>query len=226
VPDGGGARSRTAAELYQRRVRAQEAWRWGRSGELEKRVRAAQVSGQRRNERGKGRWGCAGTCRGGQGAGLELGSDVGTAISACVHAVRVGERLKEGEGLASGAHGTEAQTREHTTGQSADMVTPQNSEKERGREARVGADRRGPPVRDQGHARAAGLSGPIGPKWLFYFRGIFQLLFYLFSLGFQFNFKPSFKFKLIQTYATIQRIFKLSMMQHFMTHNVLAKKNN
>jgi hypothetical protein len=53
------------------------------------------VSGQRRNERGRG-WGCVGTCRGGQGAGLELGSDVGTTISAFVHAVRAGERLKEG----------------------------------------------------------------------------------------------------------------------------------
>jgi hypothetical protein len=37
---------------------------------------------------------------------LELGGDVGVAISVCVHAVRAGERLKEeGEGLASGAVG-------------------------------------------------------------------------------------------------------------------------
>jgi hypothetical protein len=72
-----------------------------------------------------GRWGCAGTCRGGRGAGLELGGDVGAAISACVHAIRAGERLKEGgKGLASGARRTEAQTREHTTGQSVDKVTP------------------------------------------------------------------------------------------------------
>jgi hypothetical protein len=34
--------------------------------------------------------GCAGTCKGGQGAGLELGGDVGVAISACVRAVRAG----------------------------------------------------------------------------------------------------------------------------------------
>jgi hypothetical protein len=45
-----------------------------------------------------GKWGCVGTCRGGRGAGLELGGDVGAAISACVHAVRASERLKEGEG--------------------------------------------------------------------------------------------------------------------------------
>jgi hypothetical protein len=79
-----------------RRVRAQEAWRRGSSGELEKRVRAARVSGQRRNMRGRGRWGCVGTCRGGRVAGLELGGDVGTTISACVRVVRAGERLKEG----------------------------------------------------------------------------------------------------------------------------------
>jgi hypothetical protein len=64
-----------------------------------------------------GKWGCAGTCRGGQGAGLELGGDMGAAISACVRAVRAGERFKEkGEGLASGTRGTVAQTRERITG--------------------------------------------------------------------------------------------------------------
>jgi hypothetical protein len=48
---------------------------------------------------------------------LELGGDVGTTISACVRAVRAGERLKEeGEGLASGTRGTVAQTREGITG--------------------------------------------------------------------------------------------------------------
>jgi hypothetical protein len=44
---------------------------------------------------------------------LELGGDVGVAISVCMHAVRAGELLKEeGEGLASEARGTVAQTRE------------------------------------------------------------------------------------------------------------------
>jgi hypothetical protein len=95
-----------------------------------------------------------------------------------------------------------------------------------GRRRQAGSASQRPRARGRGHARAARLSGPIGPKWLFYFPGIFQLLFYLFSLGLQFKFKPSFKFKLIQTCATIQRIFKLSMMQHFMTHNVFAKINN
>jgi hypothetical protein len=92
------------------------------------------VSGQRRNERGRGKWGCAGTCRGGRGAGLELGGDVGVAILACVRAVRIGERLKErGEGLASGACGTTAHTRERTTGRSADRATPPNNEREKGK---------------------------------------------------------------------------------------------
>jgi hypothetical protein len=42
--------------------------------------------------------GCAGTCRGGRGAGLELGGDVGATISTCVRVVRASERLKEGGG--------------------------------------------------------------------------------------------------------------------------------
>jgi hypothetical protein len=48
---------------------------------------------------------------------LELGGDVGAAISACVRAVRAGERLKEeGAGLASGACGIAAHTCERITG--------------------------------------------------------------------------------------------------------------
>ena len=71
---------------------------------------------------------------------MELGGDVGAAISACVRAVRAGERLKEeGEGLASGARGTAAQTSERITGRSADKATPPNSEKEKGKR---GAGRR------------------------------------------------------------------------------------
>jgi hypothetical protein len=53
---------------------------------------------------------------------LELGGDVG--------AVRARERFKEeGEGLASGARGTAAQTRECITGQSADRATPPNNKR-------------------------------------------------------------------------------------------------
>jgi hypothetical protein len=81
--------------------------------------------------------GCAGTCRGGQGAGFELGGDVS---SACVRAVRAGEQLtEEGEGLVSRARGIAAQTRERITGQSADRATPLDSEREKGKR---GASRR------------------------------------------------------------------------------------
>jgi hypothetical protein len=45
--NGGAARSRTATELYRRRIRAQGAWRRGSSGGLEEPARAARVSGQR-----------------------------------------------------------------------------------------------------------------------------------------------------------------------------------
>jgi hypothetical protein len=59
---------------------------------------------------------------------------VGTTISACVRAVRAGKQLKEeGEGLASGARGTVAQTCERITGRSADRATPLNSEREKGK---------------------------------------------------------------------------------------------
>ena len=71
---------------------------------------------------------------------MELGGDVGTTISACVCAVHTGEQLKEeGEGLASGARGTVAQTRERITGRSTDRATPPNSEREKGKR---GAGRR------------------------------------------------------------------------------------
>jgi hypothetical protein len=72
-----------------------------------------------------------------------------------------------------------------------------------------------------------GWNGPVWAEMVFSFSREFLIAFlFYFLYGFQFKFKPSFKFKLIQTCATIQRIFKLNMMQHFMTHNVLAKINN
>jgi hypothetical protein len=99
---------------------------------------------------------------------------VGVAISVCVRAVRAGERLKEeGEGLASGAHGTAAQTRERITGRSADRATHRTARGRKGRGAWVSADRRGPPVRDQRRTGEAGLSGPTGLLSLFLFLWIF-----------------------------------------------------
>jgi hypothetical protein len=148
-----------------------------------------------------------------------------------VRAVRAGERLKEGGG--TGERGpwnsnTDARAYNGPKHRHGDPIEQREGERKRGagRRQQAGSACQRLRAHKRGHARAARLSGSIGPKWLFYFPEIFQLLFYLFSLGFQFKFKPSFKFKLIQICATIQRIFKLSMMQHFMTHNVLAKINN
>jgi hypothetical protein len=78
------------------------------------------------------------------------------------------------------------------------------------------------------------LSGRAGarPDWVGWAALLFSF-FLNFLIAFPFLFPRVFNsnsiqvsFKLIQTCATIQRIFKLSMMQHFMTHNVLAKINN
>jgi hypothetical protein len=87
---------------------------------------------------------------------LELGGDVGATISVCVHAVRAGEQLKEkGEGLASGALGTAAQTRERITGRSADSATPLDSEREKGKRS-VGRRRQAGPTcqRPKAHGRS------------------------------------------------------------------------
>jgi hypothetical protein len=58
-----------------------------------------------------------------------------------MHARGPRRRAVEGEekGLASGAHGTTAQTRERITGRSADKATPLDSEREKGKR---GAGRR------------------------------------------------------------------------------------
>jgi hypothetical protein len=78
------------------------------------------------------------------------------------------------------------------------------------------------------------LSGRAGarPDWAGWAALLFSF-FLNFLIAFPFLFPRVFNsnsiqvsFKLIQTCATIQIIFKLSMMQHFMTHNVLAKINN
>jgi hypothetical protein len=72
----------------------------------------------------------------------------------------------------------------------------------------------------QAQARAARPGGLVWAELAFSISLEFLIAFLFPSLGFHF------KFKLIQTCATIQRIFKLSMLQHCMTHNVLAKINN
>jgi hypothetical protein len=94
---------------------------------------------------------------------------VGVAISACVRAVRVGERLKEGrERLASGARGTARQTRERATGQGADKADPHGGREREGESVRA----RDPPLTGGLHrsdgvgARAElGRLGLAVPNW-------------------------------------------------------------
>ena len=84
---------------------------------------------------------------------MELGGDVGATISVCVRVVHAGVRLKEeGQGLASGARGTVAQTRERITGRSADRATPPNSEREKGKRG-VGRCRQAGPTCQRPKAR-------------------------------------------------------------------------
>jgi hypothetical protein len=52
-------------------------------------------------------------------------------------------------------------------------LTEQREGERKRRGAWVGADRRGPPVRDRGRARGAGPGGPTRPNWVFHFPGNF-----------------------------------------------------
>jgi hypothetical protein len=80
---------------------------------------------------------------------------------------------------------------------------------------------------DTEDTRARAGAGLNGPAWaemaFFYFPGISIAFSIYFLWGFQFKFNSSFKFKPNQICATIQRIFRLNMMQHSMTHMFWAK---
>jgi hypothetical protein len=214
---------RTAVELYRQRYQAQGTWRRGSSGELEERARAAQVSGQRQNERGRGEVGCAGTCRGGRCADLELGGDEGAAISACVCAVRAGERLKEGGETGEWGprgSGTDARAHDRPKRRQGDPTEQREGEREERRgSALTGGARL---LKTEGARAQLGLVGRLGCFALFFFPEFTNC----FSISFSLGFSIQIQFKLIQPCATTQRIFKLSMMQHVMTHSVLAKIDN
>jgi hypothetical protein len=102
---------------------------------------------------------------------------------------------------------------------------PHGAAREReGRErARVGADRRDPPVRHRGRAGAHTGAGLNGPTWAELVFSIFLEFLLPFLFIFSRVFNSSFKFKPNQICATIQRIFRLNMMQHSMTHMFWAK---
>jgi hypothetical protein len=111
----------------------------------------------------------------------------------------------------------------------ADRLAPLGSEQER-EGAREGELPLTGGVRLSGGvgARARGQAGPSGPTGLFspfLFLWIFLIPFlFLFSIGFfKSKFKLGFKFKLVQHF---KEYFKLSMMQHVMTHKVLTKIDN
>jgi ABC-type multidrug transport system fused ATPase/permease subunit len=110
----------------------------------------------------------------------------------------------------------------------ADKSAPLGSEQEGGKGARDRLPLTGGTLLSRvAGARACGLSGLVWARMAFPFSLSFLIPFlFLFSRIFNSIFKLGFKSKLIQTCATIQRIFKLSMMQHVMTHSVLAKINN
>jgi hypothetical protein len=72
-----------------------------------------------------------------------------------------------------------------------------------------------------------------GPAWadlgrirVFLFPGISNCFSILFSLGFSIQIQNKFQIQTNSNMCNNSRIFKLSMMQDFMTHNVLTKINN
>jgi hypothetical protein len=99
--------------------------------------------------------------------------------------------------------------------------------REEERRCGVGADRRGPPVRDRGRgggAREAGPGGLTGPNWLFYFSREFLIAFLLiFSRVFNSNLNQVSNLNQIKHVQQIKEYLELNMMQHFMTHIVLKK---
>jgi hypothetical protein len=129
--------------------------------------------------------------------------------------------------LAERARETEKEEGRASEATGADKLAPLGSEREGGKGAgQTVADRRGPPVRGSRRTGARPGWAGLGQNGFSFFLNLLIPFLFLFSRIFNSKFKLGFKFKLIQTCATIQRLFKLRMMQHVMTHNVLAKINN
>jgi hypothetical protein len=104
----------------------------------------------------------------------------------------------------------------------ADKSAPLGSERERGKseQAREGADRREPHVREgvcgSAHVGWVGWAD-LGRNGLFFSRDFLNAFLFVFCRVFNSN---SNQFKHVQQF---KEYFKLSMMQHFMTHIVLTK---
>jgi hypothetical protein len=92
---------------------------------------------------------------------------------------------------------------------------------------RIAADRRGPPVSQRGRAAWLGLVSRLGCFPFFFFSGFTNSFSISFSIGFSNpnsnEVSNSNKFKLVPHF---KEYFKLSMMQHVMTHKVLTKIND
>jgi hypothetical protein len=195
---------------------------------------------------------CAGHWRGSKKGAGHMGGRCGREIRRHARVrTRRSTTSAEGAELTGQAHGAEREERgARGNGSATGDPVPRDKERERerasegnlhrhigptGQRARDGgrargktaAHRRGPPVRRRGRAAWLGLVGRLGCFLLFFFSGFSNSFSISFSIGFS---NPnsnlvsnSNKFKLVQHF---KEYFKLSMMQHVMTHKVLAKINN
>jgi hypothetical protein len=124
--------------------------------------------------------------------------------------------------------GTAGQRERVGTGKrTAPPARAHGTEREGGVSVQSCADRRDPHVRRRGRA-GAGTRGLVnGSTWAempfsFFLEFLFPFLF-IFSRVFNSNSNQVSNSNSNQIYATIQRIFRLNMMQHFMTHMFWAK---
>ena len=143
--------------------------------------------------------GCAGTYRGGHGAGLELGSDMGAVILSCVRAVRAGERLKEGGGTGERGlrdSGTDARAHDRPKRRQGDPTEQREGEREEGRGS---APTGGAHLSETEGARARlGLVGRLG--CFFFFSGFSNSFSISFLYGFQIQIQTRFQ---IQIYSNL-----------------------
>ena len=144
--------------------------------------------------------GCAGTCRGGRGASLELGGDEGATILACVRAVRAGERLKEGGGTGERGlrdSGTDARAHDRPKCQQGDPTEHREGEREeRRRSAPTGRARLS---ETEGAWAQLGLVGRLGCFALLFFPQFSNCFSISFSLGFSIQIQFKFQIQINST---------------------------
>jgi hypothetical protein len=110
-----------------------------------------------------------------------------------------------------------------------DRSAPLSSERERGKSERTreGADRRRPPVREGWCAGARARARMAGLTWakmaFSFFRDFLNTFLFIFSRVFNSNSNQYSNSNQFQHVQQFKEYFKLSMMQHFMTHIVLTK---